>query len=762
MNDAGGPKARLRQGKAQTPQSARGRLFRKYAATFAGVVCLALVSNGLVDIWFSYREQRDLLVRIQQGQAEAAAANISQFVREIENQMAWATLLPWSADTLEQWRFDAVRLLRQVPALTEITQVDGDGRELFRMSRHANDVIASRADHSKSPAFTQAMTNKVYYGPVYFLAGSEPFMTLALAGTRHVHGVIIGQVNLKFIWDVVSQIKMGEHGLAYVVDARSRLIAHPDISLVLRNSDVSALPQVRAAHVSSVAFGRTLDAVDLRNRPVLSAYATVTPLNWLVFVDLAIDEAYAPLYLSIKRSSALLLAALALAVAAGILLARRMMAPVRALHDGAARIGSGDLAHRISIKTGDELQALGDQFNNMAARLQELYATLESQVAQRTRQLEIANQSKSRFLAAASHDLRQPLHALGLFVGQLHNRMRAAERRRIVDRIDMALAAMNELFNALLDISRLDAGALKPNFTEFPVERLLKRVEATFADAARQKGLELQIAPCGAWVCSDFILLERIIFNLVSNSVRYTSEGRLLVGCRRRGDWVRIEVWDTGPGIPTDQQQSIFGEFYRLGRADGEGKAGLGLGLAIVDRLCQLLDHPIQLRSAPGQGSCFSVAVPQAQSARVVSSQTPAALARDAGPTDKLVLVIDDDPLVLDGMGGLLRSWGCQVLTAETDSAARRGLANSNRPPDLIVSDYHLPGGKLGIELIEDLRSALAADVPAFLMSGDTDADHVRRASASGLHLLHKPVDPMALRAMVAQVLGAQGRSANH
>jgi signal transduction histidine kinase len=741
----------------------RGRLFRKYAAAFAAVVSAALVVNGLIDIWFSYREQRDLLVRIQQGQAESSAANIGQFIKEIENQMAWATLLPWHPGTLEEWRFDAVRLLRQVPPITELKQLDADGRELFRMSRHAMDVIASGADHSHEPAFTRGMADRIYHGPVYFLAGSEPYMTLALAGTRKSHGVIVGQVNLKFIWDVVSDRRRGGHGVTYVVDAEGRLIAHPDISLVLRNTDLSRLPQVQAARNATMtgSAGESPDAVDRYNRPVLSAHATIPALGWLVFVDLPLDEAYVPLYQSIKRSAALLVAALVLAFVAGILLARRMTGPIRALHQGASRIGGGNLSQRIAIKTDDELEELGVAFNNMASRLQESYATLERKVEERTHQLEEANQAKSRFLAAASHDLRQPLHALGLFVGQLHRRIRADERKHIVGRIEAALAAMNELFNALLDISKLDAGVLKPTLSEFPVERLLKRAETTFADAARQKGLGFKAVPCGAWVRSDFILLERILFNLVSNAIRHSRQGRLLVGCRRQGASLRIEVWDTGPGIPDDQRQTIFGEFYRLHDPEPGGTAGLGLGLAIVDRLCRLLDHRIKVDSTLGRGSCFAVAVPLAEPVRMLAQPAPA-LAVQAIPSGKLVIVIDDDPLVLEGMTGLLRSWGCQVLVAENDRVALAGLVANKRKPDLIVSDYHLPGGKLGIEVIDGLRSTFAANIPAFLISGDTDLVHLRRASARGFHLLHKPVDPMALRAMFAQVLATHGRSMSH
>src|SRR4029453_14498283 len=275
-------------------------------------------------------------------------------------------------------------------------------------------------------------------------------------------------------------------------------------------------------------------AVDLQGQPIISAHAAVAPLNWLVFVELPINEAYAPLYNSILRSGILLLAALALAFFAGLFLAPRMVVPIRALHDGAAQIGRGDLTQRISIKTGDELEALGDQFHKIAARLQEPYATLERKGEERTRQLELANLGKSRFLAAASHDLRQPLHALGLFVAQLHGRVRANERRRIVARIDAALSAMNELFNALLDISKVDAGALTPNVTDFPIAQLLQRIEHTFAEPARAKGVSLRVLPSDAWVRSDFILLERILLNLVSNAVRYTLQGGVVVACRKR------------------------------------------------------------------------------------------------------------------------------------------------------------------------------------------------------------------------------------
>jgi signal transduction histidine kinase/CheY-like chemotaxis protein len=740
----------------ETPSrpQARGRLFLKYVALVVSVVCVALLANGLVGIWFSYRDQKASLVGIQGEKAALAAVQIGQFVKEIEGQLGWMTQSPWLALTPEERRIDALRLLRQVPAITELALVDETGREQLRVSRAAMDSIGSGRDLSAEQAMVEAAARGVYYGPVYFRQGSEPYFTLALAGKRRNGGVAVAEVNLVYVWDVVSQIKVGDKGKAYVLDATGRLIAHPDISLVLRNTDFAHLAQVRLARGEreDVSAGQAQVMRDAEERDVLTAHAAVPALGWLVFVELPVNEAYAPVYASLLATGLVLLGGLALAVIASLMLARKMVTPIRALQKGAARIGSGALDHRIDIRTGDELEALGDQFNSMASQLQDSYATLERKVDERTHQLQLANLAKSRFLAAASHDLRQPLHALNLFVAQLHAETDQAERSRVFTRIDAAVAAMNELFNALLDISKLDAGVLTPDVTAFPVERLLKRIEMTFAAAAREKDLRLRVVPSGAWVRSDFILLERILFNLVSNAVRYTTRGGVVVGCRRRVGLLRIEVWDTGVGIPADQRRNIFGEFYQLAESQRDRHSGLGLGLAIVDRLCGLLDHSIEMDSRLGRGSRFSVSAPLSSPLKSPGHRAaPRALADRS--RSKLIVVVDDDALVLEGMRGVLTSWGCRVVTASSDSAALASLLECQRPPDLIISDYRLAGGRTGFEAIERLRSAFGAQVPAFLISGDTAPERLREASASGFHLLHKPVLPITLRATVNQLL---------
>lgn len=385
--------------------------------------------------------------------------------------------------------------------------------------------------------------------------------------------------------------------------------------------------------------------------------------------------------------------------------------------------------------------------------LRRAHVELEQKVAERTQELELANAAKSRFLAMASHDLRQPLHALGLFVAQLRTPLKPEERTRTIERVDATRKEMDEMFSSLLDISRLDAGMLTPKITEFPIGRLLQKIETAFDQATQKKGLRLRVRPSDAWVRSDAMLLERIMLNLVSNAVRYTLQGGILVGCRRRGEMLRIEVCDTGPGIPEDQQQNIFGEFFQVPSSEQNRSGGLGLGLAIVDKLRLLLNHQIELASTVGRGSRFAILVPRVdqcvRSAAPADLPYPGALAADG----KAILVIADTPIVQEGTGGLLSKWGYSVLAAGSDEAALVRLAEREQRPDLIISDYHLASGKTGIRAIEQINAAFGSPIPAILISGDTAAEPLRDARDRGYILLHKPVDPMRLRAVMHELL---------
>lgn len=451
--------------------------------------------------------------------------------------------------------------------------------------------------------------------------------------------------------------------------------------------------------------------------------------------------------LSVQRvSTRTLVVVVALSLLTSILIVwlyvgRNIIRRLTALSDSMLAIAGGRHDTPVAVEGVDEIAAMG--------RAVEIFRrnTLERDG------FAIANKYKSQFLASASHDLRQPLHALNLLVAQLRSESDPEERKRLVRRINAAVSSMNELFEALLDMSKLDAGVLEPNVSEFPIEPLLTRVETTFAETARERGLRLSVVASSAWVRSDFILLERILLNLVSNAVRYTRRGGVVVGCRRRGAGLRIDVCDSGPGIPQEDQRSIFGEFVQLASAKSERRGGLGLGLSIIERLSRLLEHPIEVDSRVGRGSRFSITVPLT-AARRETAEASISIATKADPArGRRIVVIDDDALVLEGMGGILRSWGCEVITAESAETALARLAAQPLKPDLIISDYRLGGGKTGIEAIELLRAELHAATPAFLISGDTAPERLREASASGYHLLHKPVTPMRLRAVLNQLL---------
>ncbi len=378
---------------------------------------------------------------------------------------------------------------------------------------------------------------------------------------------------------------------------------------------------------------------------------------------------------------------------------------------------------------------------------------LAEDLRRRNELVEQANLDKSRFLAAASHDLRQPIHALGLFVGALRGINLPPEGVRLVEQIEASAAAMDGLFSSLLDISRLDAGIVEVRRQSFAIQPLLDRICRDYAQEAKAKSLKLVSYPCSAIVRTDPVLMERILRNLIANAVHYTARGRIVVGCRRRAATIRAEVWDTGPGIPYAHQERVFQEYFQLENPERDRAKGLGLGLAIVRRLTNLLGSELVLCSRPGRGSCFSVVMPLASGA---AEDSGPALKRYAGaPKLGLVLVIDDEAPIREGMATLLASWGHGVVAAGSGDEMLAELAECPDRPDLIICDYRLRAGENGIEVIERLRSEYNEAIPAMLITGDTAKDRLTEAQASALLLLHKPVSNAKLRAAIASLTAA-------
>ncbi|GHE20770.1 NahK/ErcS family hybrid sensor histidine kinase/response regulator [Halomonas urumqiensis] len=427
-----------------------------------------------------------------------------------------------------------------------------------------------------------------------------------------------------------------------------------------------------------------------------------------------------------------------------------------------AEVALKETNETLEERVRERTQALSEA--NAALR-QENRVRAEAELALRqAKQLaEDANASKTRFLAAASHDLLQPLNAARLFTSALSQEMEARDMKRTIGHIDNSLQAAEELLGTLLDISKLDAGALTPRRSHFALADIFRPLRAEFEVMAEERGLDLVVVPTRAWVDSDAQMLRRIVQNFLSNAIRYTQEGRVLLGCRRQGARLTIEVWDSGPGIPESKQAEIFQEFRRLDQASRhkESEKGLGLGLSIADRMSRVLDHPIQVRSREGHGTMFSVCVP------VVEARSEAQQAEDAASPRRVgnklsgtrILCIDNETLILEGMKAMLSGWGCEVFTATTIGGAKSVMRHLDGDPDAILADYHLDNEVTGLMALDALAERLNGAVPGIVITADRTEEVAEEVKRAGYQLLLKPVRPAALRALLTRTLQASRAS---
>jgi signal transduction histidine kinase/CheY-like chemotaxis protein len=410
------------------------------------------------------------------------------------------------------------------------------------------------------------------------------------------------------------------------------------------------------------------------------------------------------------------------------------------------------------------------QLAELNKRLASHSRTLEQEVAERTNELKVqteealrANQAKSRFLAAASHDLRQPLHALTLFVEALEQQVTDVQSRALVEKIQQSLEVMSSQFNSLLDISRLDAGIIIPHLQPIWLANLFKQLEDEFASSLAEKGLSFQVTTTGdIWLKSDLGLLQRILRNLLTNALKFTDQGGIQLQSQRRENWVEIAVIDTGIGIPADQHEEIFVEFHQLHNPERDRTKGLGLGLSIVKRLVQLLNHPLTLTSTPGKGSTFTITVPVivkeanatphlvSDAGKVVATEE---LLEDAEILTGIILVIDDEEIIRKFTGEHLKRWGHQIILVDTIENALQQLADTKMIPDVIIADYRLREQQTGIQAVELMRNYLKKNIPSILITGDTAPEVFQLAQQSGYKLLHKPIKPAHLRKLISYYL---------
>ena len=399
-----------------------------------------------------------------------------------------------------------------------------------------------------------------------------------------------------------------------------------------------------------------------------------------------------------------------------------------------------------SLRSRFENEALAQTLAEQNAAL----AQARSAAERAQREAERANQSKTQFFAAASHDLRQPIHALGLLVAALAERVRDPSATPLMKSITASAGTLETLFDELLDISRIDAGVLEVGMRHFPMQSLFERLRLEFAAEAAERGLFLRVRPTTAHAWSDPALVKRVLRNLVSNALRYTRRGGVLVACRRRGNLLAIEVWDTGVGIPHAEQQHVFDEFYQVAASGHSGRPGIGLGLAIVKRLTALIDAPIALRSQPHRGSMFRVTLKRSDAAGTPPVAEAAAIGERMTLAGRRIVVVEDDREVLEGMLALLEGWHAEVVGAASADDAITALAPARRAPDLVIAGDALRNGEGGGQAIASVRRRFDARIPGIVVAGSITPAHRDEALAYDYHLLAKPVAPAKLRALIA------------
>lgn len=599
------------------------------------------------------------------------------------------------------------------------------------------------AHRLKSQALMRQLAVSSEYG--LFSANAVQLQLLAKAALRET--------------DVVSVTLLDDRGVALVTAGKRRFTHFPALGTV-----PTALLGTKDRVVLLVhpVFPSAIDMGDLIGAPTGNS-ALGPRLLGHVLVEFSQEGLLARAHEILLLGLAVLALGLVLAGLFALHLGQRVMHPIASVSSLIERIGRGEFSARNEVLPNDPLRGLQVVLNQTAERLESSRADLEQRIASATQALrekkeeaEQATLSKSRFLAAASHDLRQPTHALGMFVARLAQLPHDSQTDGLIKHLESSVQAMQDLLDSLLDISRLEANAVSVQFSSFAIEDVFVKLRGNFTLLAQEKDVRFQVRASPLWVRSDAALLHRVLINLVSNALKYTDTGGVVVACRSTcgGKKIRLEVWDSGIGIAPEHHHAIFTEFFQVGNAERNRSQGLGLGLNIVQRTLKLLGYSLKLCSRPGQGSRFSFELPVTTPGLTLQLSHQALTTTDVAFDGSKLLVVEDDLLALAGLQSLLESWGCEVRSAENLPQALAHL-NGGWVPDLIVSDFRLPDGATGFDVIRKVRDTVGVAVVACLMSGDHNPELAQAAKSAGLTLLNKPVRPAKLRSLIRHLLNA-------
>jgi signal transduction histidine kinase/CheY-like chemotaxis protein len=771
-------------------------LFRRYVATLAGLVSASVLTVGTILALYHYSQDQQRAHEVQTAEARAAAASIDAYLRGIERvlQSLSMRLAEGSVISRAAQAADFRDALKFEPAILNMRSLGSDFRETNFASRLDPDRIESGTPQPSIQKLLQGCAASFCYGPEFVRDQTEPYVAVAIGG--HQGGeTLAAEISVRFIDDVLARLRIGKSGRAYVVDLNGRLLAHPDLRTLLRRGDVSELPQVRQVRAALANGATELPSVrgeSPNGGAVFSSATRILGPDWLLYVEQPAAEVLRTVRTTIGVTILVLTLGIAAACVAALLLAQRLAKPILQLRDGAQKFGSGDLSAKIDVQSGDEIQSVAAAFNGMADSLRTLYENLESKVLERTRDLAQANEqitaqarelavlndklgvqlqelnvkreaadrasaAKTRFVAAASHDLRQPMHAVGLLVGILAERMASPEIGGLLAKIQLSVSALENLFETLLDISRLDAGIVAPHLACVSMESVLKSVELAHAQTAADKGLTLRMRVSRTLIYTDSALLFSMLGNLVSNAIRYTERGRVDVYCRKHGGQITVYVCDTGIGIPATELDRVFEEFYQLADSHRSRGPGLGLGLAIVRRTAELLRYGLSARSVVGAGSVFGIRLPIAAAGQFRQIVPVCAPAQDSVLAGAFIVVVDDDPDSRFATEAIFKSWRCHVIACSSGGEVRRALSQHLRQPDLIVADYWLDDGETGLAVIQELRRDAEIGIPAIILTADRDMALTVNATAHDIAFLQKPANAQRIRRTAMELMPQSG-----
>lgn len=601
-------------------------IFRRYwlVITFlvAGVILLVSAVNG----YFLYRDSLRNVSFIQQAEARSAALRIDEYLLNIESQIVEVAALPWASGAipLSDRQFEYFRLLKVQPALRDITLVDYLGQEMLFVSRVEPNRVSSNAVGKFVAKVETRASPAITYSPVFFRDGTEPFTTLSLREGNDPGGpLILADLNLRFVGEIVAGMRAGTTGQAYVVDAANRLLAHPDPSLVLRQSDLSSVRSLQEAWtLLATDHGAILPSSWSKNnwgQWTLSSMVYVPRAKWMVMLEETAEEALAPVFETAYRTVIILALGLVVSFIASRALARSLTRPIVTVGYGAERLAAGDLAARITIDTKDELELLAHQFNHMAEKLNESYAGLERKVQEKTAQLDLANRHKSEFLANMSHELRTPLNAVIGFSSVLQDeyfgKLNDKQQQYISD-IHESGEHLLALINDILDLSKIEAGRMDLDLDKVDVEVAISNALTLVRERALKSsiGLACSLAADVPEIMADERKLKQILINLLTNAVKFSNPGgAVLVTAVRVADGIAITVSDDGIGIDNKDHVAVFAEFRQLRYPGSVKHEGTGLGLSLVKRLVELHSGHVSIRSELGAGTSITFTLPQIQ-----------------------------------------------------------------------------------------------------------------------------------------------------